>query len=67
MATSRKYSTELMVQKIVEITKYGRAEILDFSNNNFAFEDWYSTNNKRSLKPETFCSINEKKSADGWL
>jgi hypothetical protein len=28
MATSRKYSTELMVQKIVEITKYGgRAEI----------------------------------------
>ena len=41
MATSRKYSTELMVQKgIVEITKYGgRAEILDFSNNNFAFED----------------------------
>jgi hypothetical protein len=39
MATSRKYSTELMVQ-IVEITKYGgRAEILDFSNNNFAFED----------------------------
>jgi hypothetical protein len=39
MATSRKYSTELMVQGIVEITKYGRAEILDFSNNNFAFED----------------------------
>jgi hypothetical protein len=35
MATSRKYSTELMVQGIVEITKYGRAEILDFSNNNF--------------------------------
>jgi hypothetical protein len=31
MATSRKYSTELMVQGIVEITKYGgRAEILDF-------------------------------------
>jgi hypothetical protein len=30
MATSRKYSTEL-VQGIVEITKYGgRAEILDF-------------------------------------
>jgi hypothetical protein len=41
VATSRKYSTELMVQKgIVEITKYGaRAEILDFSNDNFVFED----------------------------
>ncbi len=41
VATSRKYSTELMVQKgIVEITKYGsRAEILDFSNNSFVFED----------------------------
>jgi hypothetical protein len=41
VAVSRKYSTELMVQKgIVEITKYGsRAEILDFSNDNFVFED----------------------------
>jgi hypothetical protein len=41
MATSRKYSTVLMVQKgIDEIVKYGsKAEILDFSNNNFVFED----------------------------
>jgi hypothetical protein len=41
MATSRKYSTELMVQKgIIEITKYGiKAEILDFSNDHFIFED----------------------------
>ena len=40
-ATSRKYSTELMVQKgIDEIVKYGsKAEILDFSNNDFIFED----------------------------
>lgn len=40
-ATSRKYSTELMVKKgIEEIVKYGsKAEILDFSNNDFAFED----------------------------
>ncbi|MBC5837206.1 DUF1508 domain-containing protein [Flavobacterium muglaense] len=40
-AVSRKYTTELMVQKgIDEIVKYGaRAEILDFSNNNFVFED----------------------------
>lgn len=41
MATSRKYTTELMVQKgIDEIVKYGAmAEILDFSNNDFVFED----------------------------
>ncbi|UFH36699.1 YegP family protein [Flavobacterium acetivorans] len=41
VATSRKYSTELMVEKgIAEIVKYGsKAEILDFSNNNFVFED----------------------------
>ncbi|MFT7164509.1 MAG: hypothetical protein ACI9CZ_001085, partial [Flavobacterium sp.] len=41
MATSRKYTTELMVQKgINEIVKYGpEAEILDFSNNDFKFED----------------------------
>jgi uncharacterized protein YegP (UPF0339 family) len=41
VAISRKYSTELMVQKgIVEITKYGsRAEILDFSNNSLFSED----------------------------
>lgn len=41
MATSRKYSTELMVQKgIAEIVKYGsKAEILDFSNNDFTFTD----------------------------
>jgi uncharacterized protein YegP (UPF0339 family) len=40
-ATSRKYSTVLMVQKgIDEIVKYGsRAEILDFSANDFVFED----------------------------
>jgi uncharacterized protein YegP (UPF0339 family) len=41
VATSRKYTTELMVQKgINEIVKYGsKAEILDFSNNDFVFED----------------------------
>ncbi len=41
IAVSRKYSTELMVQKgIDEIMKYGgKAEILDFSNNNFVFSD----------------------------
>jgi uncharacterized protein YegP (UPF0339 family) len=41
MAISRKYTTELMVQKgINEIVKYGsEAEILDFSNNDFKFED----------------------------
>jgi uncharacterized protein YegP (UPF0339 family) len=41
VATSRKYTTELMVQKgIDEIVKYGsEAEILDFSNNDFKFED----------------------------
>jgi hypothetical protein len=41
VATSRKYSTELMVQKgINEIIKYGfKAEILDFSNNDFVFPD----------------------------
>ncbi|OCB74434.1 DUF1508 domain-containing protein [Flavobacterium crassostreae] len=41
VATSRKYSTELMVQKgIDEIVKYGsKAEILDFSNNYFEFTD----------------------------
>jgi uncharacterized protein YegP (UPF0339 family) len=41
MATSRKYSTVLMVQKgIDEIVKYGsKAEILDFSANDFVFED----------------------------
>jgi uncharacterized protein YegP (UPF0339 family) len=41
MATSRKYSTELMVQKgIDEIVKYGsKAEILDFSNNDFVFPE----------------------------
>lgn len=41
MATSRKYSTELMVQKgITEIVKYGaKAEILDFSNNDFVFPE----------------------------
>jgi uncharacterized protein YegP (UPF0339 family) len=40
-AVSRKYSTELMVQKgIDEIVKYGaRAEILDFSNNGFEFPE----------------------------
>ena len=39
IAVSRKYSTQLMVQKgISEIVKYGsKAEILDFSNNNFEF------------------------------
>ena len=41
VAVSRKYSTELMVQKgIDEIVKYGtKAEILDFANNDFVFED----------------------------
>jgi uncharacterized protein len=41
IAVSRKYSTELMVQKgIDEIVKYGaKAEILDFANNDFVFED----------------------------
>jgi uncharacterized protein len=41
MATSRKYSTALMVQKgIDEIVKYGsRAEILDFSSSESVFED----------------------------
>lgn len=41
IAVSRKYSTVLMVQKgIDEIVKYGpKAEILDFANNDFAFED----------------------------
>ncbi|MES2240445.1 MAG: DUF1508 domain-containing protein [Bacteroidota bacterium] len=41
IAVSRKYSTALMVQKgIDEIVKYGsKAEILDFANSDFAFED----------------------------
>jgi hypothetical protein len=71
MATSRKYSTELMVQRVVEITKYGRrAEILDFSNNNFALKiDVNGTNNKKKVSEitisETFYySTNEKPSAD---
>ena len=40
LANSRKYSTELMIQKgIDEILKYVRvAEILDFSENEFEFE-----------------------------
>ena len=41
MAVSRKYSTELMVQKgIDEIVKYGsRAEILDFSGSALIFDE----------------------------
>ena len=41
LANSRKYSTELMIQKgIDEIYKYvGAAEVLDFSENEFAFPD----------------------------
>lgn len=41
IAVSRKYSTELMVQKgIDEIVKYGsKAEILDFANNGFVFPE----------------------------
>ncbi|MGL2963006.1 DUF1508 domain-containing protein [Flavobacterium sp. RSB2_4_14] len=41
LATSRKYSTELMMQKgIEEIIKYGaKAEILDFSASNSIFSD----------------------------
>ena len=41
LATSRKYSTELMMQKgIDEIIKYGsRAEILDFSAGDSIFSD----------------------------
>lgn len=41
LATSRKYSTELMLQKgIDEIMRYvARAETLDFSENEFAFDD----------------------------
>lgn len=41
LANSRKYSTELMLQKgIDEITKYiSAAEILDFSENEFVFSD----------------------------
>lgn len=41
LATSRKYSTELMLQAgIDEIVKYvSHAEILDFSDNEFVFED----------------------------
>lgn len=41
LATSRKYSTELMLKKgIDEIMKYvSRAEILDFADNEFAFPD----------------------------
>lgn len=40
-ATSRKYTTELLLQKgIKEIVTYGaRAEILDFSVGDFVFED----------------------------
>ncbi|KFF19881.1 YegP family protein [Flavobacterium hydatis] len=40
-ATSRKYTTELLLQKgIKEIVTYGsRSEILDFSVNDFVFED----------------------------
>ena len=41
LATSRKYTTSLRLQKgIDEIVRYGSiAEILDFSVNNFIFED----------------------------
>ncbi len=41
LANSRKYSTELMLQKgIDEITKYlPVAEVLDFSESDFAFDD----------------------------
>jgi uncharacterized protein YegP (UPF0339 family) len=41
LAVSRKYSTELMLQKgIDEITKYAsKAEILDFSNDDVVFFD----------------------------
>lgn len=41
LATSRKYSTELMLKKgIDEINKYvSRAEILDFSDNDMVFPD----------------------------
>lgn len=41
LATSRKYTTELLLQKgIDEIKKYvPAAEILDFSNNEFIFPD----------------------------
>ncbi|SHL84573.1 DUF1508 domain-containing protein [Flavobacterium xinjiangense] len=41
LATSRKYTTSLRLQKgIDEIVKYGSvAEILDFSANDFIFED----------------------------
>ncbi|MDX6183884.1 DUF1508 domain-containing protein [Flavobacterium sp. Fl-77] len=40
-ATSRKYTTELLLQKgIKEIVQYGsKAEILDFSSNDSIFED----------------------------
>jgi uncharacterized protein YegP (UPF0339 family) len=40
-ATSRKYTTELLLQKgIKEIVQYSsKAEILDFSSNDFIFED----------------------------
>lgn len=41
LATSRKYSTELMLQKgINEILKYvPKGEVLDFSENDFVFPD----------------------------
>lgn len=41
LATSRKYSTELLLQKgVAEIMKYApSAEILDFSENDFVFPD----------------------------
>lgn len=41
LATSRKFSTELMLQKgVSSILKYvARAEILDFSENDFVFPD----------------------------
>ena len=41
MAVSRKYTTQLLLQKgIDEIVKYtSKSEILDFSNNDFAFFD----------------------------
>ncbi len=48
IATSRKYTTVLRMQKgIDEIIKYAsRAEILDFSENNFVFSDIEETSNK---------------------
>ncbi len=41
MAISRKYTTQLLLQKgIDEIIKYAsKSEILDFSNNDFTFFD----------------------------